>query len=239
MNEPSPTGPTPPTSDEPVDDKAAAAFAQRLSMLAHDAKNPLSAALTNLAFVTEVSATEGEAAEAVRDSIVALNRVRALLDDAATTARLEANAAIQRSSVVLAAIAASAVEANAAEAVARRCALSSDTQPEARVRGDMAMLSRSVDLMVESALRCSRAGGRIHVRASVEGSDARLSVCLEARPTDQPRLRALAERPLDATPTDIGLGLHYARVVARAHGGSLSVTAEPPWASVITLHVPA
>ena len=110
------------------------------------------------------------------------------------------------------------------------------------VRGDRALLARAVANLLDNALAVSPAGGTVRLETSREGgrmairvTDTGPGVPEEARERIFDRfVRLTAARDGRGT----GLGLPIARMVARAHGGDLTVASSPSGGALFTLWLP-
>jgi len=117
-----------------------------------------------------------------------------------------------------------------------RCAL----PDEALVRGDERLLCRVAANLIDNAVKHGD-GDAIELRAERDGGLVRLSVVNRGRLADE-----LAERvfepfyrgPRAAGSPGFGLGLPFARAVARAHGGDLVVGAGNSDETALELRLP-
>lgn len=203
-----------------------------MGLLAHDVKNPISAALANLAFVEQVGASDPEAGEAIRDASDAVKRVRQLLDDIVVATKHEAHLLdLHELRVPLEPVVAQAVGALAKDAQLRRTTIDvEETTASAKV--DTALVSRALELLLDCALRWGKPGGRIAVRATA-GDEVTLSVSHDSCALgDQIRARAFIDHGA-SKPAAIGLSLYYAHCVADAHGGRLVLHAQPAVLSLV------
>jgi hypothetical protein len=214
--------------------------AELMSLVAHDVKNPLSAALANLSFVADVTPAEGDAADAVRDAALAVSRVRQLIDDAVTTAHHAAGSLrLQRAVTRLAPIASAVVGEAQADAEQRRVSLDARCSDDLTVAVHPEYVRRALELLTEVSLRWVKPHGRVLVGAEVRGESDVIFVAHDARSLhDQPQLRAFADAPREARATAIGLSLYYARCVAEAHGASLVAAEVPGWPTELSIAFP-
>lgn len=156
-------------------------------------------------------------------------RLQHLADDLMTAGKLQSDQlALSRGAVDLADVAQDAAEAYRAQAEAQGITLAAET-PDAPVlaRGDRGRLYQVVSNLVSNAVRFAPAGGSVTVRVwedaglHLEVSDTgpglteeEAVACFE--PFTQP-----VEAPVGTKP-GTGLGLHVARGLAEAHGGTLT-----------------
>ncbi|GEM_PF-5981140 len=198
-----------------------------MGLVAHDVKNPISAALANLAFVEQVGVADSDARDAIADAVDAVKRVRQLVEDLVVTSRHEANVLkLHRTVQPLDPLVNFAVAALVKDAELRRTGLDAHAST-ATAPVDGPTVRRALELLVDCALRWGKPGGRVTVSAVATGEGAVLSVAHSACVLgDHARATAFMSDH-DAPPATIGLSLYYAHCVARAHGGRLVLRSEP------------
>ncbi|MFJ9079870.1 ATP-binding protein [Streptomyces sp. NPDC102278] len=108
------------------------------------------------------------------------------------------------------------------------------------VAGDGALLGHLVRNLLANAVRHNRAGGRVSVTTSADGSLTVSNTGPVIEPTDVPRLlepfRRRAER-LHTAGEGAGLGLSIVASIARAHGAELRARANPAPEGGLTVRV--
>lgn len=103
-----------------------------------------------------------------------------------------------------------------------------------RVLGDRTRLAQAVTNLVANSIKFSETGGRIVIRVSVEGSDARISVKDGGIGIDAQTLESVfeaftqADRTLDRSRGGLGLGLAIVRGLIELHGGRVTAHSEGP-----------
>lgn len=112
--------------------------------------------------------------------------------------------------------------------------------PLPQVQADADRLRQALDNLIGNAIRASASGDTVEVRAESRGGFVRVSVSdrgpgVEA--ADRERIFAVFERAANRPGT--GLGLHVARTVAEAHGGTVELGPTPGGGATFTLVVPA
>jgi signal transduction histidine kinase len=214
----------------------------------HELRTPLSV------IRTEVDVTLGDPGastaelrtmgEVVREASIRADR---LVDALLVLARSEGPARAgldQRELVDLAGLVPAAVGAVAAEASARRLAMSTETRAAA-VEGDPHLLERLVGNLVENAVRHNVDGGWVTVRTGTDtGSGAWLSVLNtgpavpagEVEELFQPFRRGGTAR---TGSRGAGLGLSIVRAVAAAHGGAVTASARSEGGLEVVVNLPA
>jgi PAS domain S-box-containing protein len=121
----------------------------------------------------------------------------------------------------------------------------------APVMGDERLIRRSLDELLDNAVKFSPHGGRITLEAAVvdDGRDSAGTVELTIGdegigilPEDLPRVFSDFQQ-LDGSETrsygGLGLGLAYARRIAQAHDGDIRVESEPDVGARFTIELPA
>ena len=111
-----------------------------------------------------------------------------------------------------------------------------------RVPGDRDLLAIAFSNLVENAVKYSPWGGRVRLDLSREGERAVVRVEDEGigvNAADGARIFDKYFRASNAAGTaGAGLGLHLARRIVDAHGGTITVTSEPDRGSVFTVSLP-
>jgi signal transduction histidine kinase len=206
-----------------------------VELVAHDARNPIGAALTNLGFLAEGAAAWPEdARDALSDAEESVGRTRDVLDDGATLARLLAAPRPLAQPVDLSAIAAETARLVEGPAGARGLRLVVDPGRGVQARGDDALLRRAFFALAHEATRHAPRGGELRLAAGSVGPRAELRI-EHALPTERaPRLTALLGAPNASRPA---LAFLLARAVAETQGGRFVARAEG--ALTLALDLPA
>lgn len=113
------------------------------------------------------------------------------------------------------------------------------------MRGDGPRLEQVLLILLDNAERHTPAGGRIDVRADVDGPDAVLVVSDTGEGIPRASLDSVFDRFYRADPAresrgraGAGLGLAIARGIVRAHGGEITVASEPGSGAAFTVRLP-
>jgi signal transduction histidine kinase len=187
--------------------------------VAHDARNPIGAALTNLGFLAESAAAwSADAQDALADTEESVQRTREVLDDGATLARLLSAPRAAAQPVDLASVVSDAVRAVERSAGERRLRLVVEAGPNVLARGDDALLRRAFVALAHEATRHAPRGGELRLGAASVGGTVALRVEHAAGSDRAPRLAALVGSGGAGRPA---LAFLLARAVADAHGGRL------------------
>jgi signal transduction histidine kinase len=226
----------------------AQAFTQGvLEMAAHDLRNPVGA-LDSILDLLQLETNPTEREELTRlareQTRVTLELLARLLDSALVQ---RGEIRLRREAVDLHQLTLAASRAHAAAATAKQQRL---VLPEPRshppVEGDPVRLRQVIDNLLSNAIKYSPPGATL--RAGVEGDEHGVEVrvtdegpgVLEA---DRERIFEPFVRLAGVKPTggeeSVGLGLHLARELSRAHGGSLTIETGPGGrGSVFVLRLP-
>src|SRR5439155_750060 len=143
--------------------------------------------------------------------------------------------------IVLAAIGAS-FEPLAAE---RGLELSTATADDVAVRGDREQLQQVILILLDNAVRYTAEGGRVHVQARRDGSNAIVTVHDTGIGIGEEELERVFERFYRADEArnrqsgGAGLGLAIARELVMRHGGRISVESTEGAGSTFTIQLPA
>ena len=117
-----------------------------------------------------------------------------------------------------------------------RCAL----PDEALVRGDERLLARVIANLLDNAAKHGD-GGTVTIRAEFDGAAVRVAVVNRVRDgeLDERAFEPFFRGPHASGLAGFGLGLPFARAVARAHGGELSIGSPPSNHTELVLRLPA
>lgn len=209
---------------------------KHVAFLAHELRNPLGSARLALHLVRE----RGDLApSAVADSIErGLNRASELLDDALVSIRLKEFGVAQYESFEIGDLLRELVDETMAEAEAK--AETIVLEGSATMRGDRRALGSALSNLLRNAVKFTRQGGVIHLRAKT--SDAAVIIEVEDSCGGLPEgaVQKLFDPyvQLGADRSGFGLGLAIAEQAAEAHGGALRVHDLPGRGCVFVLDVP-
>jgi two-component system sensor histidine kinase GlrK len=208
---------------------------EALSLVADGTCGPLTAKQTR---VLSLATRACEREVRIVDALLDMSRLRAGLP-----AKRESACDVDR-------VIAAAVEDEAMEAQEREVRVDVKSEGAAPMLDiDSALVERAVANLVRNAVSVSRKGQRVTVRRSLgTGSSGARSVCIEVvdeGPGMPEAVRAQAFRPFFAAnvasaerPGGIGLGLAFAREVARAHQGELLLVESSERGTTMRLELP-
>jgi heavy metal sensor kinase len=223
----------------------AAARERRFSAdVAHELRTPLSLLRAKAELALSRERTAPDYQEALRGTLAAAVRMQRLVEEMLLLARCE-NRAMPTEVLDLRDVARRAVESAVVVAGAPAGAVTL-TLPDAAVivHGSTPLLQRSVESVLENALRHGASDAPVELRLAVDDGRARLDV-LDRGPGFPPELlpnaferfaRGDASRSRDSGGS--GLGLSIVRTVARAHGGDAEAAARDGGGARVTLTLP-
>jgi signal transduction histidine kinase len=118
-----------------------------------------------------------------------------------------------------------------------------DTLDRLITNGDIRMVQRMISNLIDNAVKYTPAGGKIDVTALADDRQTiRISIKDSGQGISKEDLPHIFERFYRCDPsrsqTGTGLGLSFARAVARAHGGEITVTSVPHKGSTFTVTLP-
>jgi signal transduction histidine kinase len=214
------------------------AFARERRLTAHashELRTPLGVARAEI----EALSSAEDPTESRQRALAALDRLSQLVDALLWFARAQERLDDDRTGIVnLADVVRAQVAGRAPETPSRDIACK--LPDEVLVRGDERLLDRVAANLLDNALKYGN-GERIDISAESTGSVVSLRVQnAGAAPsaTSAERLFEPFYRGADPSVPGFGLGLPFARAVARAHGGNLEVRPDDPDVTVFTLTLP-
>ena len=183
------------------------------------------------------------AAGVVRDATMRADRLVDSLLLLARSDRLEVDGLPVREQVSLPEVAATALDAVAAEVEQRGLSVATSYGP-AVVLGDSGLVERLAGNLIENAVRHNVDGGWVRVDTGSVGGRARLEVSSSGPVVPPEQVAALFEpfRRHGTARTSrrgAGLGLAIVRAVAQAHGGTVVAVAPPAGGLTVTVDLPA
>jgi hypothetical protein len=218
------------THEEETQEKA-----ERLGFLAHEIRNAVSSASMafNLIRYGRVAA-DGRTADVVQRGLV---RISKLVDRALAEAQLSVDVVARREWFRLSVL----LEQVVAEAIPERditVRLSVDGDLE--IEADFSLLDSALTNLVQNAIKFSKSGGVVLVRATRSAEAVRIEVedrCGGLTEPDHERLFVPFVKD-SADRRGVGLGLAIARRAVEAHGGTLEVRNRPGVGCVFVLAMP-
>ena len=197
---------------------------------AHELRTPLAALKVHAQNAARAASAEERAASLER-MLLGLERTVRLAEQMLAYSRAAAPGdAARRERVPLAELAREAAQAVQPRAQERRCTLELALEAGLAVDGERQKLLSLVTNLLDNAVRCGPAGGRVLVELRREGAGAALAVTDEG-PGIAPELRERVFESYYRIPGSggdgSGLGLAIAKEIAQAHGARLAVEDGP------------
>ena len=218
-----------------------------MASVTHELRTPLNSVIgfSELLHEEVPGPLNARQAEFVADILASGERLLVLVEGILEMSRLEADAALAREPVDIAAALAERIAAQRPAAAARGLTMTLDVAADAgSAQLDPRALCRMLDALLDNAIKFNRDGGSVAVRA--RRHDGRLEIAVAdtgigIAGTDLAKLfqpLVQLDAGLDRRHGGIGLGLALARRLAELHGGSVEVDSEPGKGSTFTLYLP-
>ena len=217
------------------------------AMLVHDLKNPLVSSSMALQAVLRrqqpascLTPDERGFLEVARDSQA---RLAGMIDDMLQIARAEGGQMpLERTELDLCEIAEAAVHELEPRAQRAQLRVVHEGGGPVPVNGDAQKLRRVADNLLTNAVKFTPAGGTVTVGAGVDGPN----VWLQVRDTGPGIAAELQETVFEKFAQagtkqrmSVGLGLTFCKLVAEAHGGTVSLDSKPGEGSTFTVTIPS
>jgi signal transduction histidine kinase len=214
------------------------------ALLVHDMRNPITAILTNLAYIqAELPDTNTEAIGAAIDALNATMRLERLTRTLLETAKLEhGRFELQPEAVTLRSWAKALIEPRASAARQRSIAIKADA-PEGLVATlDRQVIERVCENILDNAFRYAPDGGRIELAITpcATGVVVRIgNTGTPIAPEDRARLFEKYEQAGTTRRENFGLGLYFCKLAVDAHGGSIWIESTPELATIFAFELPS
>jgi len=206
-----------------------------LAMLSHELRNPL-AALSNATYLLRMPGADDRAREeAVNVVDRQIRHTTRLVDDLLDVSRfLHGKIHVRKQPLDLALIVSEAAVAQRPAFERDGIALAVNVEPgPIRVAGDAARLVQVVDNLLNNARKFTPAGKMVGVSCGQEGGDAVIKVSdhgigipLEKQATIFEPFMQVEQGANDSSTGGLGLGLALVKIMAKLHGGSVSVQSD-------------
>jgi heavy metal sensor kinase len=212
--------------------------------IAHDLKSPI----TRIRGISEVTLTTGAsdkdyetmAASTIEECDRLLDMINTMLVISQTEAGVNK---LDTQEMDIGAVVRDACELFRSPAEDKNLRLVCDAPGNFSIYGDNRLIQRMIANLLDNAIKYTPAGGSIEMTVNTGNDDA---VAITVKDTgigisekDRPRI---FERFYRCDPSrsaaGIGLGLSFARAIARAHGGDIKVTSTPEQGSTFTVTFP-
>jgi signal transduction histidine kinase len=216
-----------------------------VSMVSHELRTPLTSIVGYLEFLREGEGGELTDEQARFVSVIERNagRLQQLVDDILQLGRAdEGRIKLNVEPVDVARLMQRAAESAGPVAERRGLALTVEVAPELPdLEGDRRLLAEALDNLVSNAIKFTRTGGTVTIRARTAGEGVELEVQDSGVgiPADElPHLFERFFRASTAVASGTGLGLAIARSIVDLHGGTISVESTVGVGSTFRLRLP-
>ncbi|MFO0736649.1 MAG: response regulator [Labilithrix sp.] len=215
---------------------------QLLGLLVHDLKSPLSGIVLNAEFALEE--TSGAARDAIGDVLSAADRMQRMIHDWIDLGRAEDGTLTAALATVPLDAMLSALERDCRRALELRRQRLVVGERAPLVRADEALLTRTLQNLVDNAIRSTPRDGTITIDFERAGEHARLRVRDEGPGVPEADRAGIFEKfapvqgPQNAR-TSRNIGLSFCRLAAEAQGGRIWVEPNAPRGSMFILELRA
>jgi signal transduction histidine kinase len=199
----------------------------------HELRTPLTMMRTSLDVATGKPAGASVELTALEHKLrEGLDQADRLVESFLTLARAQHGAVSDRATVELPSVAQAALDARRGAIAARGLSVQMALGP-ATVTGNRTLLAQMVENVLDNAVRHNQAGGWIRVHTESERARARVTVESGGAPLSAGAVAELAQpfQRIDGarrgSEHGVGLGLSIVDAIAQAHGGALSLEAQP------------
>jgi hypothetical protein len=212
--------------------------AQHMSFLAHELRNPLASARLALSALERKGLLPKERPVAVLTR--SLERVDTLISNALTELRLRALPTPQREPVDFEELLRDLEAEIAIDLETKGMRLDIEVPAGLSLMADRKLLHSALSNLVRNAVKFSREGATIHLRAQEAGKRMRLDVEDECGGLPEGRMQSLFNpfMQLGKDRSGFGLGLAITKQAIEAHGGELRVHNLPGKGCVFVLDIP-
>ncbi|MDW8280892.1 MAG: hypothetical protein RMK29_04215 [Myxococcales bacterium] len=216
---------SPPPASTPPQTRSVPWHQDLTRRLVHDLRNPLAGLTSNLSYIEDRlgQSADPEVLEALADcraAVARLRRAAAMLVDLGPLEQGTLRPRLQQA--LLAPLLQDLLDQRLHEASLRQLRLVADVPPGHVAAFDPELLPRLLHALLDHALRYAQAGSQVLLRVLAD-TPGRLTLRLEAAGAWLPRDHG---GHLPSGVVEVGLALHYAHLVAQAHGGSIQVLQE-------------
>ena len=213
--------------------------------IAHDLKSPI----TRIRGISEVSlatgASEKEYENMAASTVEECDRLLDMINTMLVISKTEAGVnKLDARELDIGTVVRDACELFRSMAEDKDLRLICDVSGHFSVSGDNRMIQRMIANLLDNAIKYTPAGGRIEVTVSTANNDAvTIAVKDSGIGISEEELPRIFERFYRCDPSrseaGIGLGLSFARAVARAHEGDIKVASKPGQGSKFSVTLPA
>lgn len=223
------------------------AKAELTSLIVHDLKNPLAAIGSNLRWIAahwkSGRAGEQDLQEAFDDAQAGSARMLSLVTALIDVEKAESGQLVARPAPTpLAELCDAVVRRHHKEAEEQRVGLGCETAGGVSASIDRDLVTRVLENLVENALRYAGAAGRVHVSAEKHDGVIELVVANTGTPIPSELRGRIFDKNVSterrARGSNLGLGLYFCRLAARAHGGEIVYEPNEAWPNRFVVRIP-
>lgn len=213
------------------------------ALIVHDLKSPLTSVMANIEFMRrEIPADLQEAHAAAGDALAGARRLGLLIGTLLDTVRLEdGSLRVDAHDLRLGDVVNAVFVERARDAAMSNVALGCRIADDIMLRADPRLLRRVVENIVDNAIRHTPHGGRVEAAAVRRNDrvDLRIGNTGSAIPVSE-RTRIFEKyAQLDASVrANVGLGMHFCRLVTEAHAGEIRVESDDRFPTVFVVSLP-
>jgi PAS domain S-box-containing protein len=213
------------------------------AMIVHDLKNPLSVIVANYDYIVEGFEGSPDCLEALQASQTAGRRMLRLLANLVDVARLENGMLdVHASKITLSPLLESVAEQRRVLARSRKVEILLTPSSDITVEVDADLLTRTVENILDNALRYTPRGGSIEIDVRDVGPNVELrignsgrAIPVEVRSTIFDKY---AQAGSDIGRMNLGLGLYFCRLAIEAQGGGIWVEEGDRMPTVFGIRLP-
>ncbi len=212
--------------------------------IAHDLKSPITRirGISEVSLTTDASNKEYETMAA--STIEECDRLLDMINTMLVISKTEAGVSkLDTHKMDIAAVVRDACELFQAPAEDKELRLICEVMGNNSISGDNRLIQRMIANLLDNAIKYTPNGGSVEVAVNPVSNDA---VAITIKDTgigiSEKDMARIFERFYRCDPSrseaGIGLGLSFARAIARAHGGDITVTSQPNQGSLFTVFLP-
>ena len=219
-----------------------------VALISHDLRTPLTSIIgyVELALEDVEPPLDDERRGYLQVVSRSSERLLRLVDDLLFVARLQAGRLVlERSELDLRLIAEQAAEEARPRAEGKQITLEFSGDPPVMIDGDKGRLFQLLDNLISNAIKFTPAGGRVDVRAVVEGTGAVLEVSDTGIGLGPGEAKLVFDRFFRSSRVvaqqvpGTGLGLFIARAIVEAHEGKIAVSSRDGGGTTFRVQLPA